>query len=202
MREPNVRRGEAMKISCYRISEDAHLAATPAEAFLEPWKQGEGQYWIDIQAYQPQELTEWLTDLNVSELAIQCCVEPTKTSRVIPLDDAVFFEFPVYRAPSGRRPEVDYVSFLCLQSLVITIHAGPFAGAGRLVRVLTSELTLAKATTSALACALLAGESARVSQLVDGLKAGVFELDERMDRDLYATQLSRGYLWNEFQEHA
>lgn len=34
-----------------------------------------------------------------------------------------------------------------------------------------------------LACALLAGESARVSQLVDGLKAGVFELDERMDRD-------------------
>ena len=172
-----------MKIICYRITEDAHLAAAPAEAFLEPWKQSEGQFWIDIQAYQPQELEKWLDDLDVSDLVTRCCVEPTDTSRVIPLDDAAFFEFPVSTAPSERRPQVDYISFLCLKDLVITIHANPFTNTGRLNQVLRSELTLAKASPSALVCVLLANESARIAQMVDGLKAAVFERDERMDRD-------------------
>lgn len=172
-----------MKISCYRIAEDAQLAATPAEAVLESWKQGEGQYWIDIQAYQPHELEEWLSNLNLSELAIRCCVAPTFTSRVIPLDDTVFFEFPVYAAPSGRNPQAHHISFLCLQNLVITISADPYMNAGHPDQGLTFEMTLAKATTSALVCVLLASESAGVAQLVEGLKAAVFERDERMDCD-------------------
>ncbi len=40
-----------MNITCYRIAEDAHLAAMPAEAFVEPWKKGEGRFWIDINAF-------------------------------------------------------------------------------------------------------------------------------------------------------
>ncbi len=120
-----------MKISCYRITENAHLAATPAESFLEPWKQGKGQYWIDIHAHQPQELGEWLSRLKLSELATKCCVEPTFTSRVVPLDDAVFFEFPVYAEPSARNPNAHYISFLCLRNLVITICANPYTNASR-----------------------------------------------------------------------
>ena len=172
-----------MKISCYRITEDAHLAAAPAEAFLEPWKQGEGQYWIDIHAHQPRELEEWLSKLKLSELAKKCCVEPTFTSRVVPLDDAVFFEFPVYAKPSARNPNAHYISFLCLRNLVITICANPYTNASLPEEVLKVEMTLAKATTSALVCVLLASESAGIAQLVDGLKAAVFERDERMDRD-------------------
>ncbi len=172
-----------MKITYYRITEDAHLAATPAEAFLDSWKRGKGQYWIDISAYQPEELKGWLSKLKLSELAIKCCVEPTFTSRVVPLDDAVFFEFPVYAAPSVRNPKAQYISFLCLRNLVITTCADPCTKGPLPDEVLKVEMTLAKATTSALVGVLLAGESAGVAQLVDGLKAAVFERDERMDRD-------------------
>ncbi len=87
-----------MNSTCYRIAEDAHLAGMPAEAFCEPWKKGEGQYWVDIIPSEPQELEACLKNLNVSDLAIQFCMDPANISRVIPLYDAVFFEFPLYTA--------------------------------------------------------------------------------------------------------
>jgi magnesium transporter len=171
-----------MKLNCYRITQDGYLEEMSSEASVDLWKQGEGPYWIDITAYQPKELEEWLRDLNVCDLAIQFCVEPRSIGRVIPLNDATIFDFPIHSVSSGTEQDHS-VSFLCLQNLIVTMHIGPYANADRLIRALASQLRLSKASTAALVCLLLASESARVAQMVDELRAVVFKLDERMDHD-------------------
>jgi len=59
--------GEAMETACYRITEDAHLAATSAEAFLEPWKHhGDQGVW-----FAREEDGGWVSDTTVKSAALQ-----------------------------------------------------------------------------------------------------------------------------------
>jgi magnesium transporter len=95
------------------------------------------------------------------------------------LHEAVFFEFPVYA--EGVASELVHLSFLCIQNLVVTLHAAPSASLDGAIKGLTSELTLTQPTTAALICALLLLESAKSRKISEALKKTVFELDERMD---------------------
>ena len=172
-----------MEFNCYRITQDGHLEEMSSVAFVELRKQDEGPYWVDIWAYQPKELEEWLRNLNVCDLTIQLCVEPGNIGRVIPLNNAAIFDFPIQSVSSGTEQD-RFISFLCLQNLIVTMHIDPFVQGDRLIRALeSSQLKLAKTTTAALVSMMLANESARVAQMVGELRAAVFKLDERMDHD-------------------
>lgn len=172
-----------MQITCYRITENAYIEEMSSEAFIEPWKQGKGLYFVDVQQCSSTELEKWLRNLNISDLAISCCVESRKVSTVIPLANEVFFELPVCLMQSETGLIDHFVSFLCLNNLVITMYTDPITDADRFVEILKSQLTLAYASTSALVSILLARESFNVTQVVEKLRSSVFELDERMDRE-------------------
>ncbi len=172
-----------MKITSYRITEDAHIAEIAAAVAIEGWQRNAGQFWIDIQAEQTEELEQWLKQIKVSELAIQCCMQPASVSRVLPLDDAAFFSFPIYTQSSRQGAEAGYISCLCLQNLFISIYNGPYTGADRLIHALTSDLRLAAPTTSGLVCIMLASESSRIARSIDLFRTTAFALDERMDHD-------------------
>ena len=160
-----------------------------AEEFIESWRQGKGLYFVDVMECSANELENWLKKLNVSDLAISLCIEQRKTSVLVPLADEVFFELPVclvqLETETGAEAEVidHYVSFLCLNNLVITMYADPLTDADPIVEILKSQLTLASASTSALVSILLARESFKVNQMVAQLRSAVFTLDDRMDRD-------------------
>ena len=106
-----------MNIKSYRITEDSDKALERVEQFLEPWQQGEGSFWVDIQAYESNELEAWLGNVKLSDLAVQCCRDAGQATRFIPLHDVVFFEFPVYA--EGVASELVYLSFLCTRTLLL-----------------------------------------------------------------------------------
>jgi len=64
-----------MKLKCYRINEENQLAETPFETLLESWSRGEGCYWIDVEDYQTEELSTWLSSFNLSSMAMQVCTQ-------------------------------------------------------------------------------------------------------------------------------
>ena len=110
---------------------------------------------------------------------MQCCREVGQTTRFIPLREEMFFEFPVYA--EGAATEPVFLSFLCIQNLVVTLHADPLVSLDDTIKALTSELPLTEPTTSALVCLLLLLESAKGLKISEALKKTVFDLGERMD---------------------
>ena len=170
-----------MIINCYRIMDDSSKALERSENFLERWQHGEGSYWVDIQAYEIDELETWLDNLHLSDLAMQCCLEAGQAMRFIPLREEVFCEFTVYT--KDAQSEIVNLAFLCIRNLVITLHPAPIPRLDGVIKALTFELTLTQPTTSALVCLLMLFESAESLRISEDLKKTVFDLDERMDDD-------------------
>lgn len=176
-----------MKINAYKIIEDAGSVEETSENFIRSWQQGMGLYFVDVLECSVDELEKWLKELNVSELAINLCVNQRKSSIVVPLTDEIFFEVPVCGLTSEAATETEvidhYISILCLKDLVITLYADSIADADPIVKVLKSQLKLISASTPALLSILLARESLKVNQMVGQLRSSAFKLDERMDKD-------------------
>ncbi len=59
-----------MNLKCYRITEDNQLAEIPFETLQESWSRREGCYWIDVEDYQTEELSTWLSSFNLSSVAM------------------------------------------------------------------------------------------------------------------------------------
>jgi len=172
-----------MNITYYRIAEDGRIDEISAESFSDQWGRDQGLYCVDIREPLPEQLEQWLGSLNISEFATQLCLRPKKVNAVFPLDSEVYFEFPVFPSEPETEPQETYVSVLCLESLIIAIEPAYVTDVDRMIEVLRSQFNQAKTSTAALLGALLAKESLQATQLVDGLRAAVYRLDERMDRD-------------------
>lgn len=172
-----------MKSTYFEITEDGGVDKISNEALLNRWKQGGGLYVVEIRAPQPEELEQLLRSLNVSDFAIQLCLHPRKVNAVIPFDDEVYVEFPVFPWRTDAVAEEDYVSIVCLEALIISIDHSSVTNTDGFVEALSSHFKLAKTSVAALVSAFLAGESLRGSRRVGVLRASVFELDERMDCD-------------------
>lgn len=168
-----------MIINYYRLIDDSEKALERTEEFLESWQQDEESFWVDIHSYRTDELEAWLDNLNLSDLAMQCCLEAGEATRLIPLHEEVFFEFTVYA--EDALSDIVNLAFLCIRNLVITLHPAPIPNLDGVIKTLTSELTLTQPTTSALVCLLMLFESAKNLRISEVLKKTVFDLDERMD---------------------
>ncbi len=173
----------SMIITSYRISADSLVPLDESDAVLEQWRLGEESYWVDIHAFDTDQLEAWLNNFNLTDLAMKCCLETGQTTRYLPLHEEVFFKFPV--CPQDVDSEPAHLSFLCVKNLVITLHSAPLDSLDGTIKGLTSELTLthSHSAISALVCLLLLVESAKSLKISEGLKKAIFDLDERMDDD-------------------
>ena len=174
-----------MKTTYYQISDEGRVNDISAESFFDQRGRDSGLYCIDVREPQPEQLEQLLESLNISGLAKQLCLEPKKVSAVVPLDSEVYFEFPVVAPePEPEAEQQDtYVAVVCLESLIISIEAVDIKDVDPLLVVLRSQLKQVTTSTSAFLGAMLARESLQATQMVDSLRAAVYQLDERMDRD-------------------
>jgi magnesium transporter len=172
-----------MKTTYYQIFEEGRIDEISAESFFDQRGHDQGLYCVDIREPQPEQLEQLLRRLNISDFATQLCLRPKKVSAVLPLDSEVYFEFPVFASEPETEPREAYVSVLCIESLIISIEHADVTDADRVIEVLRSQLKQVKTSTSALLSAMLARESFYATQMIDGLRAAAYRLDERMDRD-------------------
>ena len=178
-----------MNLKCYRITEANRPAETPFETLLESWSRGEGCYWIDVEGYQTEELSTWLSSFNLSSVAMKVCTEQGETTRVVPLRQEVFFELPVYAA--GATSNRVSLAFLCLKNLCITLHRTPIERLSEIARTFSVWLDLPAPTTSTLVCVLLVGLATPVVNQTEAARTAVFGLEERMDHDPDAVEISQ-----------
>jgi len=178
-----------MNLKCYRITEDNQLAEIPFETLQESWSRGEGCYWIDVEDYQTEELSTWLSSFNLSSVAMKVCTEQGETTRVVPLRQEVFFGFPVYA--SGATSNRVFLSFLCLKNLCITLHRTPIESLPKMARALSGGLGLLEATTSILVSTLLVGLAAPFVHGTEAAGIAVLALEEQMDHDSDAIEIGQ-----------
>lgn len=170
-----------MNILCFQLLGEGRLTEISFEALLENWQRGEGQYWIDVEEYQQEELIAWLENFHISDLAIKLGTEQDETLRVIPLAEEVLFQIPFY-----WHGEISYehqLVFLCKKNLCITLF--PIAmGDGVKSRLpLLKEIPLQEASIPGLVYTLLVALSSQIMQAYSDLRTRVRGIEERMDRD-------------------
>lgn len=170
-----------MNITCFQITDDNHLAEVSFEDLYENWQKGAGQYWIDVAAYQVEELSAWLEKLNITDLANKIITEQMMTTRVIPLTREVLFQIPDYLGDDVSNS--CQLTFLCQKNLCITLHTTELDQATKSNLVYLREIPLQEASISGLVYSLLLALSSKLLLKTGAVRSVVRSLEGRMDQD-------------------
>ena len=178
-----------MQERCYRISSDKRLVAAAREAALDSWRLGEGSFWLDVDATGEEVLCGLLAGVGIDDAVRQVCLEALDIPRVIPGEQAAFFQFPVLTGSNSNTPV--YLSVFCLPHLLITFHKAPIESLRTLADQLESTPVGILTATSGLVCLLLLSITSRNLREEVWARRRVDELTARMDLDPDAVQLDQ-----------
>jgi len=109
-----------MDVRVFGISEDSTFEPLPEVTLSAAWQQDAKNRWIDIEAATPEELTQLLLPLNLHPEILNASLQPQRSQRVISKRDALYLEVPTHLG--WDQVEKPYVSVLCLNTTIITIH--------------------------------------------------------------------------------
>jgi len=171
-----------MNILCYQLLDEGRLTEISFETLFENWQRGEGQFWIDVEEYQQEELIAWLENFHISDLAIKLGTEQDETLRVIPLAEEVLFQVPVYW--HGDISIEHQLAFLCLKNLCITLYPSTVGDRIRSNLLLIKEIPIQEASIPGLVYTLLVALSSQIMQGYGQLRSRVRALEDRMDKDI------------------
>jgi magnesium transporter len=170
-----------MQVKWWKLDDKMGLVSVDPDLAVDAWRGKEASFWADVEAFEPGDLDAWLQEIGLSQSARECCLGAGEMSRIVPLKEAVFFEFPVHAG--GSESEPTELGFLCLAGLVITLHQGAVSQLEYILERLQKGEYLTQETTSSLVAMLLLSFSSQGVQLAGALKKTVYGLDERMDKN-------------------
>ena len=178
-----------MQERSYRIGADKRLARVTQETALDQWKHGEGSFWLDVDATIEEVLDRLLAGAGIDDAFRQVCLEAEDVPRVIPGEQAAFFQFPIPAGSNSNSPV--YLSALCLPRLLITSHQAPIESLATLADRLQSTPVGILTATSGLVCLLLLSVTSRYLRQELLARRRVDELTARMDLDPDTVQLDQ-----------
>ncbi len=170
-----------MILTCFKILDEGRLSETSLETVLDGLQRGVGQYWVDVEEYQGEELIAWLQQFQISELAITLGTEQIDSTRVIPLPQEVLFQIPVYW--HGDIVYEQQLIFLCMKNLCITLYPSIVGEKVRSGMPLLKEIPLQEASIPGLVYTLLVALSSQLMQAYAEQRSKVRSLEERMDKE-------------------
>ena len=143
-----------MKITSYIIEENLHLAEERTDAALKDRISDGNVRWVDILNPDSEELRSLLSPLMLYDSIIDEFIFQERNLPVAHSENELYFEFPLITDKTSF--ETEYISFLCMPSLLITIHKKEVEVVNKLARDLCESLHLQKATIASLLYNLLA----------------------------------------------
>jgi magnesium transporter len=170
-----------MKTTCYELGPDGREIDLDPNGTIESWHAGEGPFWVDIEDADPAATTSLLSSHGLDQESIDQILEPGHAPRILPLDDGLFFEFPMLIA--GDPPDLNWVDFVCLDRVLITIRQGPTTAPHWLDAAALRRFTLEARSTSELVCALLVEGSIALRRSVSEARGTMGKLSARLDID-------------------
>lgn len=168
--------------TCWEITDDGHLREAETAASLQRWQSDNGAFWVVVEGGEPADVTDWLHTLGLGPELVDLFLEPGHAARFLPLNEAIFFEFPILTEenPGGSVSSM----FICLDRLVAEVRGAPARRAESSDFPSAQQFaTLREPTTSALVCALLVGESAKVRRFALALRTQARRLEGQMEED-------------------
>jgi len=167
-----------MNLTVYRLKENKLLEPTPPDAFLSALPKAEFHCWIRVQEPDPGELQRFLAPLDLHPLVLESCLEPARSSRIVPFEQSLFIEFPTHSAWDDPHPT--FLSIVCLPEALITIEEGPIPVVAEIAADYAGNMRLNDATAPALLYHIL-------DRLIDNDL--VFAVETRRQVDRLATSI-------------
>ena len=134
---------------------------------------------IDLSAYEPSDLEEWLDKLEVKGLSRRLCLEAWDRPGFYPLKNEIILVIPV-QGGTELSQESDYLTFLCRENLLLTFHQKPVR---QFSDVHDSESWLPDRSISGLVSAMMIDFSLTGLQHTANLRNEICDLEDKMDRD-------------------
>lgn len=178
-----------MIVNSFEIDDALHLTRIDSGSVVNACRDADIRVWLDLQDLADGELEGWLDSLGISGLTRQLCLEARDRPGFYPLKTEICFVIPVLADTEGRD-EVDYVAFVCRGNLLLTLHSGPLLDRQRLDELQDSESWLAERSIAALVSAVMIDLSLTCLQHTTALRRAIVSLDDRMDRDADAVDVS------------
>jgi len=172
----------SMQTTCVAITNDGHFRKTETASALQRLSSGHGSFLIVADGGTPDEVIDWIRSTGLDPEIIDVFVKRGQNVKFLPLDKAIFFELPYV---TTDNPDESFLStFICVDRLVIQIRDSSAAPLEYDDFSAISKLSsLREASTSALICSLLTGESTVVRGLTLALQTRARRLATRMDVD-------------------
>lgn len=165
---------------CTVIESDGILKTVTEEEALSGWRQGKGPYWIDLEDGTVEEMISWCTGLDLDPKLLDLFQTGGHATKILPLDDAVYFEYPVI--VEGEKESTEIFACLCLDGLVVSMHERPDM-LSKLAETPAPDLKLQDPTTSYLVCAMIILQTTLLRRHSLELRDRARSLAELMDDD-------------------
>jgi magnesium transporter len=171
-----------MIVNSFQINDAFQLTPVAVEEAAEMFQRTGTRIWFDLHAFEPDELESWLDKLGIRDLPRRLCLEARDRPGFYPLKKEIFLVVPVL-ADTGVSNEVDYLSFLCNEKLLLTVHRKFALDPQRLATLQDSDAWLPERSFAGLVSAVMIGMSLECLRRTADLRDSVLTLEELMDRD-------------------
>ncbi len=176
-----------MKVTGFALEPGGILRPVAEETAVAGWREGAGNWWIDVGWDRPEDLSAWLIGLGLAPGLVEELQIGDAETKILPLTDSVYVAYPVMPAEDARTPF--RFGYLCLDRLVITMHEQPEGYPGLDEDRITKH-KIREATTVGVVCTLAVTHSMRLRRYVAKLRGKGDALAGRMDPDPEAVPLA------------
>ena len=171
-----------MTITSFEIDNDRQVVPiAPAEAARACQTPG-ARIWFDFEDVEPASLEGWLDKVGVTGFSRRQCLEANKRSVFYPLTQEALFAVPVM-VDTGESREVDCLTMLCRENLLVTFHSRPMLGPGQLAVLRESAAWLQGRSIAGLVSAILIDLSQRTLRQTDDLRKSILALEGRIEAE-------------------
>jgi magnesium transporter len=171
-----------MIAKCYEIDEALDIKTVASDVMVEACRSPDRTTWLDLYDFEPAELEEWLDTLAATDLTRRLCLEAQDQCGFYPLRHEILMVIPAF-VEAAASPEVDYVTFVCRENLLLTLHAKPVLKVSQLDALQGSNAWLPGRSIAGLVSAILFDFAVDGKDRTTGLRASVVRLEQQMDRE-------------------
>jgi magnesium transporter len=171
-----------MIVNSFQINDALQLTPFAPEKAAEAYQRTDARIWLDLQAFEPGELEEWLDTLGITDLSRQLCLEARDRSGFYPLKKEIFLVIPVLVGTKVPL-EVDYLALLCRENLLLTLHRKPVSHLQQTDTFEGADAWLPDRSIAGLVSAVMIDLSLECLRHTTDLRSSILALEERMDRE-------------------